>query len=72
MSAGFSITWIISNVTYIELCQGVLGTEARLECVENRGEKMGVTSVQDSSTKPGFEGDERVGVEGGSGEVYIF
>lgn len=47
------------------------GDRARLEWVENRGEKRDIISMKDSPTKPGFEGDERVGVEGGSGELYI-
>lgn len=49
-----------------------MGTEARLEWVENRGEQTDITSVQDFSMKTGFEGDERVGVEGGFNKVYIF
>lgn len=49
-----------------------MGTEARPEWVENRGEKMDITNRQDSSMKTGFEGDQRVGVEGGSSEVFIF
>lgn len=49
-----------------------MGTEARLEWAENRGEKMDITSMQDSSMKTGFEGDETVGVEGGFNEVYVF
>lgn len=49
-----------------------MGREARLERVENKGEKTDITSREDSPMKPGFEGVKRVRGEGGSSEVYIF
>lgn len=40
-----------------------MGTEARLQWVENRGEKMDTTSRKASSVKPGFEGTRELEVK---------
>lgn len=49
-----------------------MGREARLERVENKGEKTDITSREDSPMKPGFEGVKRVRGEGGSVRFIFF
>lgn len=65
---GFSTRNVISSLT--EFFHEVVGMEARLAWVEERGE--GITNMEKPSVKPGFRWDERVGGEGSSGEVCIF